>query len=448
MEMSGTMKIALTGDSILFRRLNSLTDPVIRPLFDLIRACDVSFTNLELVANDYVGDPALDHGGTHFGAPSWVLDELADAGFDLFAAATNHSLDYGIAGLRAMMAQLERRQLLYAGIGTNLEEARLPAYCTRPAGTVALLSCVSTFARGQEAAAQTGLMPGRPGINPLHFQRSHEVTAEEMAQLSRLYERLGLRAELDEKIRQGFSTAPAAGSLSFDGTRFVTGEQTRTRTVPDARDSADLIRWIGEARLVSDVVVLSIHGHEGGYNVAGLPDIEIPADFLRAFTHTAIEAGADIVVCHGPHLLRGIEIYRGRPIFHGLGNFIGQNELVARLPMDSYTAFRYTPDMTPHRLYRGRSENDQKGFPSDIRFWDSIVPVCHFEDGSLQDIVLHPVTLGLGLSAHRRGTPFLATGAQGLRILEHVRDLSAPFGVVLDPDTGRIDLSSHEKSMS
>lgn len=120
------MKIGLTGDSILFRRLNSTQDAEIRPLFDLIRSCDVSFTNLELVSNDFMGDPSLDHGGTHFGAPSWVLDELRDAGFDLFAAATNHSLDYGVAGLRAMLAALDRRDLLHAGIGANLEEARRP----------------------------------------------------------------------------------------------------------------------------------------------------------------------------------------------------------------------------------------------------------------------------------------------------------------------------------
>jgi hypothetical protein len=89
----------LTGDSILQRRLNSREDAELRPLFDKVRAADVAFTNLEGLANDYRGDPAQESGGSHFGAPSWVLDELAAAGFDLFATATNHALDYSISGL-------------------------------------------------------------------------------------------------------------------------------------------------------------------------------------------------------------------------------------------------------------------------------------------------------------------------------------------------------------
>ncbi|KXV76069.1 CapA family protein [Acetobacter cerevisiae] len=422
------MRLALTGDSILFRRLNSLQDTDIAPLFDLIRECDVSFTNLEFVANDFEGDPALDHGGTHFGAPCWVLDELNDAGFNLYAAATNHSLDYSISGLRKMMQALNEREMVYAGIGVNLEEARRPAYTTTPAGTVALLSCASTFARGQEAAAQTGLMAGRPGVNPLHFRKTYQVTPEEMSQIREIYGRLGLQDILDEKIRQGFSFYPPKGTLPFDGLQFTTGEQTRMQTHANQQDIADIVKWVEEAKLVSDVVMVSIHAHESDYNADAVPDIEVPASFLREFTHTVVDAGASVVVCHGPHLLRGIETYKKSVIFHGMGNFIGQNELVSRLPMDSYTAFRYTPEMTPHRLYKGRSENDTKGFPSDQRFWDSMLPVCHFEDGTLKAVDIHPVTLGLGLSAHKRGVPYLAKEDDNMRIQAKIRDLSMPYG--------------------
>ena len=70
------LSLLLTGDSILQRRLNSRDDPELRPLFDKVRAADVAFTNLEGLANDYRGDPALESGGSHFGAPAWVLDEL------------------------------------------------------------------------------------------------------------------------------------------------------------------------------------------------------------------------------------------------------------------------------------------------------------------------------------------------------------------------------------
>ena len=42
---------------------------------------------------------------------------------------------------------------------------------------------------------------------------------------------------------------------------------------------------------------------------------------LRAFTHTVIDAGADLVWGHGPHVLRGMEVYNGRLIAYSMGNF-------------------------------------------------------------------------------------------------------------------------------
>ncbi|GBQ67111.1 poly-gamma-glutamate biosynthesis like protein [Ameyamaea chiangmaiensis NBRC 103196] len=422
------MKICLTGDSILFRRLNSLTDPKIAPLFDKIRSCDVSFTNLELVPNDFEGDPALDMGGTHFGASSWVVDELAEAGFDLFAAATNHSLDYSISGLRKTMEVLDQREILYSGIGKNLEEARRPAYATHPRGTVSMLSCVSTFARGQEAADQTQAMQGRPGINPLRYSTLHHVSAEEYERLGALYARLGLQQVRDDKIQLGFAFPTPPGILAFENLSFTIGDRTEVRTAPHPGDVAAIARWIGEARMVSDTVIVSVHAHESGYNESGVIDVETPAEFLVAFARRAIDEGADIVAAHGPHLLRGMEIYRGKPIFYSLGNFIGQNELVERLPVESYAVNRVSTDLTPHRVYKARSNNDAKGFPAETRFWETVMPICTYDKGVLTGIEIHPITLNLGPAAHVRGVPSLAGKEEGPRILENFARLSAPFG--------------------
>src|ERR1700761_5503951 len=157
------LRLALTGDSIIQRRLQTQDDDAIRPLFDLIRAADVAFTNLEVLPNDFAGDPAFECGGTHFGAAAWVLDELTEAGFDLFAMATNHSLDYSVSGLLRSIDAMDERGLSYAGVGRNLEDARRPVYHTHPNGTVAMLSCTATLAKGQEASAQRPDMQGRPG---------------------------------------------------------------------------------------------------------------------------------------------------------------------------------------------------------------------------------------------------------------------------------------------
>ncbi|WP_342629900.1 CapA family protein [Nguyenibacter vanlangensis] len=429
------MKISLTGDSILFRRLNSLSDPTCRGLFDKIRACDVSFTNLEMLPSNFEGDPVFDHGGSHFSARPWVLDDLSEAGFSLFAAATNHSLDYGVAGVRAALDCLEARGILFAGVGRTLEAARRPVYATHPQGTVAMISCCSTFARGQEAADQTRSMQGRPGLNPLRHKRRFRVTPGDMAVLREMYERLGLASIKEQQVRLGFEYPPPAGTLPFAGLDFVMGESCRMETLPDERDVQDIERWTREAAHVSDVVIVSLHTHDVGYGDDGETNWETPAAFVEEFARRIVDAGADIVVCHGQHLLKGMEIHKGKVIFYGLGNFIGQNELIEALPRESYEFYKVPMETTTHMVYRARTENDRKGFPADRRFWETIVPICRFdEDGALSAIEILPVSLGLGKAAHKRGVPFLAEGHEGTAILRRFADLSGRYGTRLRDD--------------
>ncbi len=423
--MTTTLRIALTGDSIIQRRLHSRADPLLAPLFDLIRGCDVGFTNVEVLANDYCGDPALESGGSHFGAPSWVLDELSEAGFGLFATATNHSLDYGVAGMLLSLAALESRGLIHAGTGRNLEDARRVAYHTHPSGTVAMVACASTFAKGQEASAQRPDMPGRPGLNPLHVDTMHEVTLEHLAVLREIADRLGLEERRRERIKLGFAFEPEPGVLPFGPMNFRAADRVALRMTAKPQDVAEIARWVNEGQSFADLVLVSLHGHEQGTTK------EEPAEFMPAFAHAMIEAGADLVVCHGPHLLRGIEIHRDKPIFYSLGNFIGQNELVSRLPADSYERFRADPAATPGAVYAKRTDNDRIGFPADRRYWETVVPICSFAGRRLTGIELLPVSLGLGEARHLRGRPRLAVGTAADDIITRLAALSAPFGTRL-----------------
>lgn len=435
------MKIALTGDSIVQRRLHSRADQTLSPLFDLIRAADVSFTNLEVLPNDFVGDPALESGGSHFGAPAWVLDELVEGGFDLFSTANNHSLDYGISGLHAMHEQMKKRELLFAGTGRNLEEARRPVYCTKPTGTVSLLACSCTYGKGQEASDQSRDMPGRPGLNPLGYDTLHEVSTEQMAQVRQLIADLGLDRLYQGAVDLGFAHPLPDPSLQvfgpFTPLLFREGARTRLRTLARKKDLDGILRWVEEARLTSDVVMISLHAHELGYNDAGDWDLETPAEFIQPVARKLIDAGVDIVVGHGPHLLRGMELYQGKPIFYSLGNFIGQNELVERLPVDSYDQFRVDRQQTPSKVFLQRTKNDSRSFPADARFWESIVPICTFEAGKLTGIELHPVSLGLGEAIHRRGRPRLAEGEQATAILQRFAALSQAYETRIDIEAGK-----------
>ncbi|ABF62091.1 CapA family protein [Ruegeria sp. TM1040] len=418
--------LALTGDSILQRRLLSTSDPVIKPLFDLIRGCDAAFTNLEVLPNDYRGDPAFDSGGSHFGAPSWVLDDLVEAGFGMFSTATNHTLDYSISGLEYGLDQLDKRGLCHAGAGRHLEEARRAAYLTTPNAAIGMVACGSTYTKGQEAARQTAAMQGRPGLNPLWPDSTYEVTAEQMAVVKEMAEGLGLEKFRQIRISTGFAFEAPEGIFPFNGMNFRVGEQTRHVRHPNPKDLAAIIRWVEEAKLASDIALVSIHAHEHA------DEKDQPADFIVEFAHAVIDAGADLVVGHGPHLLRGMEIYKGKPIFYSLGNFIGQNEMVRQLPGESYDRFHVDDRLTPTQLYKQRTLDDQKGFPSDERYWQTVVPICHFEGDGLVDVEIHPVSLGLGEQRHRRGRPRLAHGAEAESILNRFSSLSYEFGSTLE----------------
>ena len=92
-------RIALTGDSIIDRRISVYDEPGYVQMFDRIRRADAAFTNFEMLIHNFEYPGAPMSGGTYMGAPAWVLDELKWAGFRLFAIANNHSFDFGTEGL-------------------------------------------------------------------------------------------------------------------------------------------------------------------------------------------------------------------------------------------------------------------------------------------------------------------------------------------------------------
>ena len=122
-------------------------------------------------------------------------------------------------------------------------------------------------------------------------------------------------------------------------------------------------------------------------------------------------------------------VLRGRK---ELGNFIGQNELVQKIPADGYDRFRADPEAKPGQVYQTRTRNDQAGFPADRRYWESLVPVLTWEGRELRRLELLPISLGWKDARHRRGRPRLAATDEGRSILERFAGLSQPFGTTID----------------
>jgi poly-gamma-glutamate capsule biosynthesis protein CapA/YwtB (metallophosphatase superfamily) len=96
--------------------------------------------------------------------------------------------------------------------------------------------------------------------------------------------------------------------------------------VPNVNDLENARRLVQEANKKADLVVVSFHGGAEGEKAQNVPNG--PELFygegrgnLRQFSRTVIDAGADLVLGHGPHVLRGMEIYKDRLINYSLGNF-------------------------------------------------------------------------------------------------------------------------------
>lgn len=417
--------LAVTGDSLIVRPIppNDGKRAAIRQL--LIRH-DVRFTNLETAIHEYEPDiyPSRHSGGDWIAASPGVLSDLTGMGFNLLSAPSNHSMDWSHNGLMKTVENLKREGVAFAGIGANLAEAGRPAYLDTAAGRVALIAINSSFRDWHPAGEQRHDFIGRPGIHALHFRTVHRVSARQMDALREI----GAATEINKRVKQ-------------TGERFKLGEllfelgEGGTCTEVDEADAERVRLLIREASRQADLVLISCHSHE----MRGL-DKSAPADFQLAFARMCIDEGAHMYAGHGPHVLRGVELYRGRPIFHGLGDLFYEAELIEKQPAEFYEKYgrlserHCTADGYDFRYQDGLGNpmNNER----DPRTYASVIGGVAFEGGRLTRIELHPVTLGYTLPRSQRGHPELASPEDGLRILHDIRALSEPFGTTIDMENG------------
>jgi poly-gamma-glutamate capsule biosynthesis protein CapA/YwtB (metallophosphatase superfamily) len=212
------------------------------------------------------------------------------------------------------------------------------------------------------------------------------------------------------------------------------GELTSVDLAVDANDAKEILEQIARARTKSELVIVSVHSHEP------TNDSDTPADFLRLFAHAAIDAGARLVVGHGPHRLRGIEIYKGGAIFYSLGDFIYQSQNVDSRAADVYDA---GVDLFRLALGVGSEHEAASGTHWDNpEWWQSVVALSTFNDGQLTSIRLQPIDLGVDRPADARGTPRVATPSRATGILDRLTRLSHVYGtrIRIEGQTGMIDV--------
>lgn len=161
---------------------------------------------------------------------------------------------------------------------------------------------------------------------------------------------------------------------------------------------------------------------------------------LERFARDCIDAGAAAFVGTGPHVLRGIRLYDGKPVFYSLGNLFAQFESLNQLPAESFEYYGIGDDRFPSAVFDARY-HDEDGEPTgslaNPAYWQTVVPTCEFdEDGTVDRIALLPCSLGRERPRAERGTPLRATGTEAEEILDGLAELGESFGTTIRRDGG------------
>ncbi len=153
--------------------------------------------------------------------------------------------------------------------------------------------------------------------------------------------------------------------LDVDGRRVAVLAFATSAATNDLRDLDGAKAMIADARAHADLVIVSMHaGAEGADRQHVPPGKE---EFLgedrgdvRAFAHAAVDSGAALVIGHGPHVVRGMEVYRGRLVAYSLGNFAtyGGMNLAGPNGLSLVLEVRLAPDGTflGGRIHAARQE--------------------------------------------------------------------------------------------
>ena len=442
----GRITLALCGDIMPSRRLAVFSEARFLGLREILRGADACFANLESMVVRYgEGTPAL-RTGTHMVTEPGLLEDLKWFGFNLLSCANSHSLNFGEEGLLRQSRYLDAAGIVHAGTGENLRQASSPAYLDTPTGRVALIAATAHLPSPQNRAGNQRIdFRGKPGVNALGFETTFIIDKEAFAALKRLGAALGFDRQRQRVADHGFQTASEIGAAteaeySYRGDRYRLGESFDIRTTCNENDVEENLRQIREARRQADCVIVSLHNQDlvgrSWLTAQKRAEITEQPEFVREFAHRCIDEGADIFACHGPHILMGVEIYRGKPAFYSLGNLILQNETLRHIPANPIERFGLDPRSTPSDFFDKRTANGTKGHPASPEFWQSIIAVCRFEKQNLQEIELHPVDLGFGRPRPQRGRPLIADDELSQTILDRLGRMSEPFGVRIERRNG------------
>lgn len=418
-----TWSIAAVGDALIAARLmqfNNPQDPRFQELVKVIQRSDAAFVNLEgslFSFSEYKGWPAA--GEEWQAGPPEAGEDLKAMGFNLFNYANNHTMDWGIEGMRLTLEHLDKMQVAHAGAGMNLGEASRPGYLDTAKGRFALIGLATTFTPSSPAGASRQDVMGRPGLNALRVDRKYEADPATFQALR----------EAASKFHSNLPPDPTAPFRLFHSL-ISRGPETRVIETLNPHDEERILHQVRNAAKLADYVVVNSHSHERGR------DVTDPPDWLVQFAKKCLDAGAATYIVHGPHLLKGIEIYKGKPIFYSLGDFVFHDMMYDPLPADMYEQLNLPESALASDLEWLRYKGDTYSFPSNSIWYESIVSVATFKGSQLTDLKLYPIDLAQKAQWSQRGTPRMADETTGRKIIERIASESAAFGTKIVYENG------------
>ena len=425
------MTFTATGDMLIQRRIHKDSFGF-SEIKEYLAKSEVRYVNLETTIHrgEYYSNQFS--GGSYLRAEPETLEDIKEYGFNMLSFANNHSMDFDRGGLMATKKYVDKAGIVNAGVGANLDEAASPKYLETPRGRVALIGVVSTMGTPLEsslsamAGKQSRRYTGRPGVNGLRISDYLEVTTEQLEIIKQISAISKINAQKDIERAEGYFPQLPDGTAVLKDLQFKVGNETRYITHPNAEDMQRVEKAIYEAQMQADYILVSIHSHE----VSG-DSKENPADFLQEFAHKCIEAGAHAIIGHGPHLLRPIEIYKNRPIFYSLGDFVIHNECIPYAPEEMFENQGLTSDSTMRDFFCKRSNNYTRGLMRDRRMLESVIPYFEMEDGVLTKLELMPIELQFDQPVWKNGNPRFSN-QHG--IIERLAVMSAPYGSKISID--------------
>ncbi|MEO0068955.1 MAG: CapA family protein [candidate division WOR-3 bacterium] len=278
-QTSFPLRLNFVGDVMLARRYElpgGIIDSIgPEGVFEQIKPylgdwADITVANLECPLTD-TGTPHPTKPIVFRGRPTNVRG-LQFAGIDVVSLANNHIIDYGLEGLIETQRVLDSAGIRYSGAGANSYEAFLPVFLVKSGKNFGFL-CYSDRT-GQYDNYQPYLNAG--------------------------YNKPGFAEEDTFRIFQGIRQAKAVSDFVI--VQLHSGEEYNERPSEQSDDE-----WY-------------------------FPWSERPSAGEREVRRRVIESGADLIVCHHPHILQGIEVYQGKVIAHSLGNFAFDQEYPETYP--------------------------------------------------------------------------------------------------------------------